>query len=70
MSHSQNSRDKLAKLNPRLKEQDIINQTQAQLVASFRVAPDEALDNWQKTPARFGDWSSRLESEIYHLICW
>jgi hypothetical protein len=68
MSQSQNSTDKLAKLHSRLREQDIINQTQAQLVASLRVAPDEAIDNWQKTSVRLGDWSSNLESEIYHLI--
>lgn len=68
MSPFENSTDKLAKLHSRLTEQDIINQTQAQLVALIRVAPDEAMDNWQKTPVRLGDWSCHLESEIYHLI--
>ena len=68
MSQSHNSTDKPANLHSRLAEQDIINQTQAQLVALIRVAPDEAIDNWQKTSVRLGDWSSNLESEIYHLI--
>lgn len=68
MPHSQNSTDKPANLHSRLAEQDIINQTQAQLVALIRVTRDEAMDNWQKTPVRLGDWSCHLESEIYHLI--
>lgn len=68
MSPSKNSADKPAKLHSSLKEQDIINQTQAQLLASIRDTPDEAMDNWQKTPVRLGGWSSHLESEIYHLI--
>ena len=68
MSQSHNSTDKLAKLHSSLEEQDMINQTQAQLVALIRVAPDESIYNWQKTPVRLGDWSSSLESEIYHLI--
>ena len=49
-------------------EQDTINQMQSELLTSFRVSPDEAIESWQKLPLRIGDWSSRLESEICHFL--
>lgn len=46
-------------------EQDVIQQTQAQLLALIRVAPDETLE--QKIPVRFAGWS--MENEIYQILC-
>lgn len=55
-------------LQPKLTEQDVIQQIKAELLALIRVAPDEMLENWQKAPVRFGDWSNTLENEICHLL--
>lgn len=48
--------------------QDVIYQTQSELLALVRVAPDEAIENWQKEPIRLGDWSHTLESEICRFL--
>ena len=53
---------------PKLTQQDVLHQTQAELLALIRVSPDEAIENWQKTPVWLGDWSSRLESEINYFL--
>lgn len=47
-------------------EQDIIQQTQAELLALIRVAADETLER-QKIPIRFAGWS--MENEIYQILC-
>ena len=46
-------------------EQDIIQQTQAELLALIRVTADEVLE--QKIPVRFAGWS--MENEIYQILC-
>ena len=48
-------------------EQDVINRMQSELLTSFRASPDEVI-SWQKLPLRMGDWSSRIENEICHLL--
>lgn len=67
ISPSQNSTTKLNTFSTKLTEQEIIHQTQAELVALIRISPDEAMDSWQQ-PVRLGNWSGTLENEIYHLL--
>lgn len=61
---SEHSNPKPNKVRSIEAEQDVIHQIQSELLALVRVAPDEATENWQKMPIRFGDWSCTLESEI------
>ena len=68
ISPAQNSTTKPNTFSTKLTEQEIIHQTQAELLALIRVSPDEAIENWQKTPVWLGDWSSRLESEINYFL--
>lgn len=49
-------------------EQDVIHQIQSELLALIRVAPDETIASWQKTPIRLGNWSSTLENEISSFL--
>jgi hypothetical protein len=49
----------------KLKQQELIQQIRAELLRALRVAPDEALADWQKTPMGQGYLSGTLESEIY-----
>lgn len=67
-SNSQDSTSKPRALRPSSKEQDVIHQTQAELLTLIRFAPDEAMGNWQKPPLRMGGWSSTLESEICSFL--
>lgn len=50
----------------KLTEQDVIQQTQEELLALIRVAPDETLEDWQKMPVRLSGWS--IENEIYQVL--
>ncbi len=67
ISPSQDSTNKPNRLRTTLTEQEIIHQTQAELVALIRVTAYETIENWQQ-PVRLGNWSGTLESEIYHLL--
>jgi len=67
VSPSEDSANTANQLQP-LTEQDIINQTQEQLLELIRVSSDEEGKNWQKMPVRLGDWSGTLESEISQFI--
>lgn len=67
ISPSQNSTTKPNTFSTKLTEQEIIHQTQAQLVAVIRVSPNEAMENCLQ-PVRLGNWSGTLESEIYHIL--
>ena len=49
-----------------LTEQEVIDQTQAELVGLMR-SPQQAMENWQHS-VRLGNWSGTLESEIYHSL--
>lgn len=49
-------------------QEDIISQTQSELLELIRVTPDEALESWQKPPIRLGEWSNTLESEICRFL--
>ncbi len=64
---SEDSTNTANQLQP-LTQQDIVNQTQEQLLELIRISPDEASKNWQKIPVRLGDWSGTLESEISQFI--
>ena len=48
--------------------QDVIHQIQSELLTLIRVTPDEAIDSWQQTSLRVGDWSSTLETEISRFL--
>lgn len=65
VSPSQDSTPTPETHHPKVTEQDIIQQTQAQLLALIRVAPDETLER-QKIPVRFAGWS--MENEIYQIL--
>lgn len=67
ISPAQNSTIKPNTFSTKLTEQEIIHQTQAELLALIRVSPDEAIENWRQ-PVRLGNWSGTLESEIYHIL--
>ncbi len=65
-SPSQDSTPTPKTLHSKLTEQDIIQQTQEELLALIRVAPDESLENLQKLPVRLSGWS--IENEISQLL--
>ena len=65
VSHSHDSTPTPKTHQPKVTEQDIIQQTQAQLLALIRVTADEMLE--QKIPVRFAGWS--MENEIYQILC-
>lgn len=54
------------KVRTTLTEQEVIYQTQAELVGLMR-SPDRVME-WQQS-VRLGNWSGTLESEIYHSLC-
>ncbi len=66
---SQDSTPTPGKLSLRSTEQDVIHQIHSELLALVRIAPDEAIESWQKAPIRLGYWTdSTLESEIYPFL--
>ena len=62
---SEDSTTEPKKVPTKLTEQEVIYQTQAELVGLMR-SPERAME-WQHS-VRLGNWSGTLESEIYHSL--
>lgn len=63
---SEDSTSESNKVRTKLTEQEVIYQTQAELVGLMR-SRHRAMENWQQS-VRVGNWSGTLESEIYHSL--